>query len=219
MPDEKFNWKKLFIKTDESESPAKPEPSQKEPSAPSASPILITGDTMIAEDIKNSIIQVYERGFESLNRDGFDFFEYFKSIMSIDNANSAAYQMAFSMAKSVNSNLSKEKLVDSAEFYIDEINKVHYDFDLKGQNKKNAIEQTKSNEKSTLTNKISTLQEQLARLQDEIDATKNELNQIDSKYIGDLKEINDKLIANNLAKDNLLNRITMVKNGLISHVN
>ncbi len=71
------------------------------------------------------VLAVYEKGFDSLNQDGYDFFELYKSVMAVGADNPQSYQMAFAMGKSIKPDLSKSFLLEKAKVYVSEIEKVH----------------------------------------------------------------------------------------------
>ena len=71
----------------------------------------------------NEILEVYNKGFESLNQSGFDFFEMYKSVMAVGPTNPQSYQMAFTMGKTIKSDLSKTFLLEKS-IYQDFNNRV-----------------------------------------------------------------------------------------------
>src|SRR5690348_1564667 len=82
-----------------------------------------------------SVIGMYQKGFDSLNMPGPDFFEFFKTIMKSGADNKAAYTVAFDFIHGMDSSLTKDKLIEQANFYVNEITKVHADTASKGSAK------------------------------------------------------------------------------------
>ena len=97
MAKEKFNWKSLFVNdenastttTSKSEEkidfPNEPTPTSSstqfpQSSAPQRSQVTSSN---IDNAILNSVIEMYESGFESLNLPGYDFYEFFKAIKAV----------------------------------------------------------------------------------------------------------------------------------------
>ena len=69
----------------------------------------------------DKIMTLYEQGFDSLNQDGYDFYEFFKAVIEAGANNPAIYSMALTMAKAMDSKVSKESLLSQSQFYITEI--------------------------------------------------------------------------------------------------
>ena len=159
-------------------------------------------------------LEVYQKGFDSLNQPGFDFYEFYQSVASGGIDNPAVYAMAFQMASAMDKSISKASLIQQAEFYVNEIQKVYEDFVTKGQAKRQEIESLKMNENQSLTNELSDMRHQLEALQTQIEDRNRKLLAIDSKYNPQISEIDSKLAANTTAKDRILGSIQTVKQGI-----
>ena len=164
------------------------------------------------------IMEMYEKGFNELNQDGYDFFEYFQAIVSAGADNPAAYTMALTMATSMDKTVSKEKLLSQSEFYVTEINNVYNHYVTQGQSKKNTTIQEKDNEKQQLGVDLDSLRAQAANIDAVIKEKERSLLVVESKYQPTLTDIDCKLMANDMAKNNILTGINKVKNGIITHI-
>jgi len=162
----------------------------------------------------SKILEKYETGFNSLNQPGYDFFEFFQSVMKIDPRNPQVYDMAFTMGNSMDPTLTKEKLVSQAKFYLDEIGKVHTNFKTEGEAKKESINANKSSEGSSLVSQVEILKIDLEKITRELSDKESQLSTLDVKYTPQLVEIDCKLQANDLAKDKLISSIEMVRDNI-----
>ncbi|KIX21220.1 hypothetical protein SY27_10725 [Flavobacterium sp. 316] len=223
MSKESFNWKSLFI-NDSDNSSSKEESKSKpiEKASPSTvqtnkfpeEKIINTTNENFANPFVNEILEVYEKGFESLNLNDFDFFEMYKSVAIVGITNPQSYQMAFTMGKSIKPDLSKEYLLEKSKFYIDEINKVFAKYDSTGNIKKKDLNNLVLKEKETLTNTITDLENKILQMQQELQEKKTLLANIDSKNESELREIQLKIEANNFAKQKILDSINLVISGI-----
>jgi hypothetical protein len=224
------SWKSLFVKTEENETkPAESENQFNFPisnNAPAASTPQINQYKTVENEVLNEVIAVYERGIESINMPGYDFFEFYKAISSINNAGDQAYKMAFQMAKSMDSNVTTQKLVTDAEFYISKINEVHDQYELQGQQKVNSIEAQKNEEKNKLRAEIDGATEQLKqlrlkvqKLETEITQNRNILTTVDGKYLPQETSIHQKLSANDAARNISTGKLNNVKENILRYIN
>lgn len=220
MAKESFNWKSLFIndETNNAEGAA---------AAQSTAPVLPTTESKfpnhatesfptnsLTNPFLNEIFEVYDKGFESLNESGFDFFELYKSVIAVGVTNPQSYQMAFTMGKSIKSDLTKEFLLQKGSFYIAEIEKVYTKYDTIGKTKKADLDNSITKEKYNLSKSISDLEAKIIELQKELEAKKIELQKIDPVNMEQLSEIQLKMEANNLAKQKILTSINTVITGI-----
>jgi ABC-type phosphate transport system auxiliary subunit len=157
---------------------------------------------------------VYEKGFDSLNQDGYDFFELYKSVMAVGAENPQSYQMAFAMGKSIKGDLSKNNLLEKSQYYVQEIEKVHAKYAEIGNSKKNDLASQLNAERSNLTAEIKNLEAQLTAINAQLSKNKTALSEIDGKFSAPLSEMDEKINANNKAKDTILASIQKVINGI-----
>jgi len=213
MAKESFNWKSIFINepTDnadkESASPTQI-PDNKFPDQ-SINAINSTTNPYLDE-----IFAVYEKGLDSLNHAGFDFFEMYRSVMAVGPTNPQSYQMAYAMGKTLNPELSKTFLLEKAQYYITEIEKVYAKYDSTGNAKKKDLSDSINKEKETLTKSIQELETKIVQLQRELETKKLELQKVDPSNIAQFNELQLKIEANNLAKHKILDSINTVVTGI-----
>ncbi|ADV48960.1 hypothetical protein Celal_1651 [Cellulophaga algicola DSM 14237] len=226
MAKEKFNWKSLFVNDGEQKSTAsKPEEkidfpeepiaaSTKFPETKRATSQQQVNTSSVDNSVLNSVIEMYESGFESLNLPGYDFYEFFKAIKAVGSNDPNVYKMAFTMAQSVDTKVTKDSLLDGANFYIKEINDVHENYHSKGNAKKEEFESSLLHQKKTLSEEVSELEKQILQLQTQASDKKNQLNALENGTSSEMAEIEQKIIANDIAKTKILEIITTVADGI-----
>ncbi len=160
----------------------------------------------------------YQNGFDSLNQAGYDFYEFYQSVASAGIDNPQVYSMAFSMGKSMDKTITKEKLIQQSEFYTSEINKNYSDNIAKGSAKKQELVNQKTNENQALISELDLMKQQLETMKFQIQDREAKLLAIGGKYEPRISEIDSKLAANELAKNNLTKSIEQVKNGIINNL-
>lgn len=184
------------------------------PSTPTPQPTTFASTAGVSQEHLDKAIELYENGFNSLNQDGFDFFEFFQSVSHGGMTNPQVYAMAYAMGTAMDKTISKEKLISQADFYITEITKVYEENVAKGQGKKDSLLKQKESENQTLANELSMFQQQMEALQIQIADRQNKLQAIDGKYMPQLVEIDGKLNANTIAKNKIVEAIQTVKTGI-----
>lgn len=219
MAKENFNWKSLFVNDNDSHSTSsvirKEEPVSLNPENkfPQQIEQTYTTDSSTNPFLKE-IFEVYDKGFESLNEPGFDFFELYKSVLAVGVTNPQSYQMAFTMGKSINSDLTKDFLLQKANFYITEIEKVYEKYNVVGKAKKQELDNNITKDKYNLSKSITDLESNIVQLQKELEAKKAELQKMDPTNRKELTEIQLKIEANDLAKEKILSSINTVITGI-----
>lgn len=189
-------------------------------SFPTETPNIPTTPTTFASPVNVSnehlekAIELYEKGFDSLNQDGFDFYEFFQSVSQGGMNNPQVYTMAYAMGMAMDKTISKEKLMSQADFYIAEITKVYDENVAKGNGKKDSLLKQKESENQTLANELTMFQQQLEALQIQITDRQSKLQAIDGKYQPQLDEVQSKLNANSIAKNKVIEAIEAVKSGI-----
>ncbi len=231
MSNESFNWKSLFVNDETnktSENTIKEQPKStittenKFPTTESKfqeTPINHGNNTVSSGNnannlFLNEILEVYNKGFESLNQSGFDFFEMYKSVMAVGPTNPQSYQMAFTMGKTINAELTKPFLLEKAAYYISEIEKVYAKYDATGNSKNKDLNNTITTQKSNLSKSIADLESQIAKLQADLETKKAELSKIDHDNQEMFNQIQQKIEANNVAKQKILESINTVVTGI-----
>jgi hypothetical protein len=226
-------FKNLFIVNDESETgqvtqttvqPTSTFPSNNSPTFQTNGQVFPTGGiqapvVQTSNEHLNAAIEIYEKGFDSLNLEGFDFYEFFKSVSQGGLDNPQVYSMAFTMGKVMDKTITKEKLISQADFYVNEITKVYNDNVTKGNARLTTVVNSKENENKNLSNELINLRQQLDALMVQIEDRENKLKAIDSKYQPQIEDIQGRLIANTMAKDKIVSTIEQVKNGINININ
>lgn len=216
MSKESFSWRSLFINEDKNETPNPQVPPTTGSSETTKFPETMGGSTTgsATNPYLPEILDVYEKGFDSLNIPEFDFYELYKSVMAVGIANPQSYQMAFAMGKSLRPDLTKSFLLEKAKYYIDEIEKVHTKYDATGQGKRKELTDSVAREKDELAKKVDELERKIVELQRELELKTVELDSIDSKNRAQFNELQLKIEANNLAKAKILDSINHVVIGI-----
>lgn len=217
MAKESFNWKGLFIneeslETDTPQNSITPPPTEVTKFPNHASQPI--SSESISNPFLKEVFEVYEKGFESLNASGFDFFELYKSVVAVGISNPQSYQMAFTMGKTIQADLTKQFLLEKANFYVAEIEKVYSKYDTIGKTKKSDLENNLTKEKYNLSKSIEELNTKILQLQNELETKKTEFQKMDSNNIAQFSEIKLKMEANDLAKHKILDSINTVVTGI-----
>lgn len=218
------NWKNIFLKEEETIE-NKTVKSSEQFSFPvgnnTPGNVSVSAGVGIDQASLNEVLSVYEKGIESINMPGYDFFEFYKAVSSIGNAGEQVYSMAFQMARSMDHTISVHKLMTDADFYISKINEVHNQYAMQGQQKINSLEAKKNDEKSKLTKEIEQGTQQVNQLRAQLQALESEISQkrialsaIDGQYQPLESAVRQKLLANDNAKQISVMRLTNVKEGI-----
>jgi hypothetical protein len=186
---------------------------------PNVTPTVASINNPSCQPHLEKIIQLYESGFDGLNQAGYDFYEFYKAVVSGGIDNPQVYAMALSMGKAMDGNVSKESLLSQSQYYFDEIMKVHKSYVDNGTTKKNQLLSTKENERSQLSSELDGLKMQMEAISNQIVSKQSSLSEIDNKYANELTEVDCKLMANDVAKDKILSSINAVKQGLTNNLN
>lgn len=219
MAKDNFNWKSLFVNNDDNQNFVSVVPQEESVSlnVNNKFPDRIVETYNLNSSTNpflNEVFEVYDKGFESLNVPGFDFFELYKSVLAVGVTNPQSYQMAFTMGKTINSDLTKEFLLEKASFYITEIEKVYEKYNIVGKTKKEELDNNITKEKYNLSKSITELEATIQGLQNEVEAKKLELQKMDPSNKKNLTEIQLKIEANDMAKEKILTSINTVITGI-----
>lgn len=219
MASENFNWKKLFINEEETDSHLSDPIREKEESLNFRNKFPINAEEKYSSNeatnpFLNEVFDVYEKGFDSLNVAGFDFFEMYKSVWAVGSSNPQSYQMAFTMGKSINSDLTKEFLLEKANFYVTEIEKVYEKYNVVGKSKRQELDNSIAQEKYNLSKNVEELEAKIVELKKELESKKAALQKMDPNNEKQLLEIQQKIEANDLARQKILSSINTVITGI-----
>jgi hypothetical protein len=224
------NWKNLFVKHDEEQ------PHTSSPNAPLSFPVntntpsthgINKTETALQdnEPIIREVMEVYEKGLESINMPGYDFYEFYQTVYSTGQTNEQTYKMAFQMAKTLDRTITPDKLLSDAEFYISKINEVHSQYISQGQQKLNGIQQQKTTEKNKLQHeidqaalRISQLRAELQQLETDISQKRNAALKIEDNYYPKEKSIREKLTANDFAQKASISKLSSIREGIQKYI-
>lgn len=185
---------------------------------PAPAPSFPTPTTSVSNEALAKALDMYENGFDSLNQPGYDFYEFYKAVMAGGVDNPAIYGMAFGMGTAMDRTITKDKLLQQSDFYINEINKVYNDYVAKGNAKRQEVTTQKNHENESLVGELNLMKQQMEQLQIQIADRENKLSVIDSKYGPMLSEVENKIAANDMAKQKIVGSIEQVKNGIINNL-
>lgn len=157
------------------------------------------------------VIQIYDNGFAQMNKAGIDFYEFYLNITTTGNIDKTElYQMAFNMHQTMNPEFTKESVLSDANNYLEKIEEAYNNMKSKGEEKKNNLLGEKEQEQLALNGEVSSLENQIKNLKTQLENKRSELNAIDGKYETTLEDVNLKLEAHDIAKDNLVGSIKKV---------
>lgn len=122
---------------------------------------------------------------EANNMPGIDYCEFSKSKKANDAITGMAepmkFQAAFQALKANNPNLTKERLLETADFYIGKLNEEEQNFQHEMQSEVEAQVVYRQNQATQKQNEISQKQEQIAKLQSEIATLNNDIATLNSE--------------------------------------
>lgn len=161
-----------------------------------------------------SVLEEYEKMLADNNQEGYDFFEFYKTIMENDPHNIPLYQMVFNIAKSVDKNITSDRLRSSADFYLNLINNSYTNFDNECTNRLNQLDSEKEQRKVELTERLKTLETQMENIKIEIENNLKTLGSIDNEYAAKIETNNCFKYANTVIKDKMVESLSLVKNNI-----
>lgn len=223
-----MSWKNLFIASDDNTTEKTQEPVNtnitKEAQTFSQPQTLSFGSTQPKQmfDTSNEhlekALEIYKNGFDSLNQNGYDFYEFYQAVVNGGLGNPQIYNMAFAMGLAMDKSISKDKLIQQADYYLNEIKKVYNENVAKGSERRNSLESQKMSEYHALSSELELMKQQMEALKIQIQDKENKLSVIDNKYAPLIKDIDGKITANEIANTRIVNSIQEVKNGIIQNI-
>jgi hypothetical protein len=218
--------KGIIIKEDESDAPVSQSTATKSPSVapvaaamPSISTISLGAPD---ESLVDNLMLRFQKLIEEKNQPGFDFFEYSAMVLGVSTSPAPDhFKMAFQGAKVMNPQVSKQQLLDSANFYKQTLEAAYLDTIKKGEEKRTAIAQQQANEQKQLNTEVATIGNQIAEFEKKIaelraaQAQKNTLlTTLAEKFAPQMSDVESKLNATSSAKDRVQERLLLVEDGL-----
>jgi hypothetical protein len=160
------------------------------------------------------------------NQTGFDFLEFTESLFEEkQNPSAEVYKTVFRIAQKMDKSLTPSRLLDSAMFYKDLVQRTTDTEIRKGDSKKQELQTEKDTEKDNLDSnlkstrtKIEQLTKQIQELQNQDVALSNQLMAIDQKYQSRFIDIDRKINAIRNAKEQVIVSIVDIEAGIKSNL-
>jgi len=225
--DRGFSFKQLFIR----DTGTAPQEKQIQKSSPSN--INSQDDFIVSKAPQSggagedqSLVEEFVKRLQNLinqnNQPGFDFLEFTESLFEEkQNPSPDVYKTVFRIAQKIDKSLTPSKLLDSAMFYKDLVQRTAETEINKGVSKKQGLQSEKDNEKTNLDNglkdtraKIQQLTRQIQELQNQEASLNNQLQAIDQKYDGKFSDIDRKVNAIRSAKEQVIVSIVDIESGI-----
>jgi hypothetical protein len=219
--------KNLFIKEDaEQESSAE----EKVTNAPIAFPVGDSKSQPYAAGAGSNqylveIIEVYEKGLESINMPGYDFYDFYLAIKASGSENESVYKMAYQMGKTLDKAITPQKLSQDAEYYVSKLNEVYQTYSQKGEQKLHALENELKTEKNSLSveangieSDINKMRQQISLLEQKLTEVRSNLARVDGKYEPQKEVIKLKLQANDHAMKISVQKLQSIKEGIMKYI-
>lgn len=208
--------KKLIFEEDKSQEaqsssvaqqPPMPEKKQ-EPIAPTPSvsqrPVVTTVYSESKQsDVKEMKLKVLEL-LEKLNEQGIDFFEVWNAAAAMGTVDANTVKAAFTSLQFVDKSLSKDKLLSSGKSYASRIKDVIEQDVAQKQRQKDAMTANLANEKQSLQKQVTELEAKINELQAQLVDKQKSLGEIDGRYDGQLKDMDNKIAVGHQAVDEVV---------------
>ena len=161
------------------------------------------------ENIKEMKLRIYQL-LESMNKPGCDFFEVWNAAIEMGGANSNNIKAAYTSLRYADKTLTKEKLLQTSDFYIAGLKKVLDTETVKRQDEKDKLLKQKEQEKANLTTDISDLEQQLVALQNKLADKKLQSEGINEKYKLPVELIEEKISNGHQSVNSVLSEMQEV---------
>lgn len=138
--------------------------------------VMQSQNGMFDEKFYNSFLQILETN----NIEGMDYFEFSKVLKSLSNTGMAdplKYQAAFSSLQA-NSDLTKQRLVETADFYIEKLDQEEKSFSSEMKNEVDAQVGSRLSQAKSKQDEISKNQEIINKLQTEMGVLQGEIGSL-----------------------------------------
>ncbi len=229
--DKGFSFKRLFFRDAETEvqqnqtQASETEIKTKQDNYVSNSiPLLPVGSQ--EQPLLEDFVQRLQNLINQNNQPGFDFLDFTESLFEEkQNPTPEVYKTVFRIAQKIDKSLTPSRLLDSAIFYKDLVQRTVESEVSKGEAKKQGLQSEKDTERNNLDNslkeiriKIQQLTKQIQELQNQDLACSNQLMAIDQKYGGQFIDIDRKIGAIRNAKEQVLASILDIEAGIKSNL-
>jgi hypothetical protein len=229
--DKGFNFRQLFFRETE---PAKQEIQipKSDPTGIKSQDDYISGKSSQVtvgdqdQSLVNDFVQRLQNLINQNNQPGFDFLEFTESLFEEkQNPTPEVYKTVFRIAQKIDKSLTPSRLLDSAMFYKDLVQRTAEAEMNKGISKKQGLQSEKDTEKTNLDTglketrtKIEQLTRQIQELRNQEVAYTNQLLAIDQKYEGKFIDIDMKVSAIRNAKEQVIVSIVDIEAGIKSNL-
>lgn len=180
-----------------------------------AVPAITTHETSFAgtdtsgSNVKEMKLRIYEL-LESINKPGLDFFEVWNASIEMGGANAGNIKGAYTSLKYVDKALTKQKLLETGDFYISSLSRILETETVKRQEEKDKLLVQKEKEKTSLTGEINDLEQQIIALQKKLADKKMQSDGINQKYQPLISEIDHKISNGHQSVNSVLNEMQQV---------
>jgi hypothetical protein len=225
--DKGISFRRLFFRDTETAANEKPTPEPR-PVSNRIQDDYITNKPQLAhvgsqeQELVGNYVQRLQNLINQNNQSGFDFLEFTETLFEEkQNPNPEVYKTVFRIAQKMDKSLTPSRLLNSAMYYKDLVQKTADAEISKGESKKQGLQAEKDSEKTNLENnlndtraKIQQLTRQIQELQNQDAALNNQLSAIDQKYNIQFIEIDRKIIAIQNAKEQVIVSIVDIEAGI-----
>lgn len=222
-----FSFRKLFIR----EELSKPNESQPlrtvQEQSPQGNNFIPAGTADFSAGSDNqSLVEDFVQRLQNLinqnNQTGFDFLEFTESLFEEkQNPTPELYKTVFRIAQKIDKTLTPSRLIESASYYKDLVQRTAEGEIDKGISKKQSLQAEKDTEKNNLSSglretqsKIQLLTRQIEELRNQETTLGNQLLAIDQKYDSKFIDIDSKVRAIRNAKDQVIVSIVDIEAGI-----
>ncbi len=217
-----FSFKKLFFRDTEAGVQEK----QNQNAEPASKKILQASIAIHETSLLEDFVQRLQNLINQNNQPGFDFLEFTESLFEEkQNPNPEVYKTVFRIAQKMDKSLTPLRLLNSAMFYKDLVQRTAEIEITKGETKKKDLQAEKNTEKNNLDKglkdtriKIQQLTLQIQELQNQEVALSNQLLAIDQKYDSKFIDLDRKIGAIREAKEQVIVSIVDIEAGIKSNL-
>jgi hypothetical protein len=229
--DKGFKFRNLFFRDAETGKPVKQD-QKTDPESNKTQDDFMAGKTLQApgEAPEQSMVEDFVQRLQNLinqnNQAGFDFLEFTESLFEEkQDPSPEVYKTVFRIAQKIDKTLTPSRLLESARFYKDLVQRTADAETAKGDSRKQVLKSQKDTEKNNLDSnlkntktKIQQLTQQIQELQNQEITLNNQLLAIDQKYNGQFTDIDKKISAIRNAKEQVIVSIVDIEAGIKSNL-
>lgn len=161
--------------------------------------------------MKVKVLEILER----INEPGIDFFEVWNAAAEMGSVDPNSIKAAFTSLKYVDKTLDKNKLLTTGEKYAAELKIIIDKESGDKQRQKESIEQELVKEKARLSEEIALMEQNIIELQEKVSLRQGELKGINSKYVPQLEQIDQKIAIGHTAVSEVIadinNALSIIK--------